>query len=108
MHDENVPIACDMTDAPDTPEERLAEYRRLFNTALIDRDRTATTIRFRFRNTEGVESWTRDLAARETACCSFMRNTVTVVDNEVVWEATTIDDPTARRVLDLFYELGRE
>jgi hypothetical protein len=32
------PITCDLTDAPDTAEERTAEYGRLFAQALIGRD----------------------------------------------------------------------
>ena len=31
------PIACDMTGAPDTGPERLAEYARLFETAYLGR-----------------------------------------------------------------------
>ena len=31
----STPIACDMSTARDTPEERLAEYRRLFAQALV-------------------------------------------------------------------------
>ena len=38
-----------MTDAPDTTDERLAEYHRLFGTDLIGRERTDTGIQFRFR-----------------------------------------------------------
>ena len=35
------PIACDFTTAGDTPEERLAEYGRVFDYALTQRVRTA-------------------------------------------------------------------
>src|SRR5215217_5034839 len=63
------PIACDMTDAPDTPEERIAEYDRLFSRTFVGRERTPAGIRFRLRADDGVEAWVRDLAAREQACC---------------------------------------
>jgi len=33
----NAPIACDMTAAEDSLAERLAEYRRLFDQALLAR-----------------------------------------------------------------------
>jgi hypothetical protein len=56
------PIACDMTDAPDTAEERMAEYGRLFARSLTGRERTAGGIRFRFRAEDGVEAWVRDPA----------------------------------------------
>jgi hypothetical protein len=51
----------------------------------------------------GIEAWARDLAARENACCAFMTHTIS--DDHVLSHATTIDDPSARAVLDLFYEL---
>ena len=35
------PIACDMSTAPDTPDQRLAEYRELFVRALVRRERRA-------------------------------------------------------------------
>jgi hypothetical protein len=35
------PVACDMSGAPDTPAERLEEYRRLFDGFLLGRERSA-------------------------------------------------------------------
>jgi hypothetical protein len=98
-------IACDMTDAPDTGPERLAEYARLFDSALISRERTPTAMRWWLRNDEGTEAWAKDLAARENACCAFMTTTVTAVGDRLLWESTAIDDPAAREVLDMMYEL---
>jgi hypothetical protein len=99
------PIVCDMTGAPDTPAQRVDEYARLFARAYLARERTDAGVRWRFDAACGIEAWARDLAARENACCAFMRHTVRVVDAEVWWDMTTIDDTTARAVLDLFYEL---
>jgi hypothetical protein len=99
------PIACDMSNAPDTPEQRLDEYARLFETAFVGRQRTQSGVRWRLSAEPGIEAWARDLAAREDACCTFMQNTITVVGEEVLWDAATIDDPAAHSVLDLFYEL---
>ena len=43
-----IPVVCDLTDAPDTAEERIAEYRRLFDGHLIetvdDRRRRAVSL----------------------------------------------------------------
>ena len=101
------PIVCDMTDAPDTAPDRMAEYRRLFAEALIARERTPEGIRFRFRTggSDGVEAWVRDLAAREKACCPFFDFSVGSSGDEVHWDATVVDDDIARAVLDEFYAL---
>ena len=73
-----VPIVCDMTHAPDTGEERVAEYQRLFDSpAYLGRRRTSGAIRFCFRSEPGLAEWIRDLAAREKACCAFFEFTNT-------------------------------
>jgi hypothetical protein len=94
-----------MTDAPDTAAERLAEYERLFTESLIGRERAHGGIRFRFRAGRGLEEWVRDLAAREKACCAFFSFVVSVHDDEVWWDASVVDDPVARQILDEFYRL---
>jgi hypothetical protein len=99
------PIACDMTSAPDTPAERMMEYRRLFTLALVGRERTAEGIRLRFRAGDGVEAWVRDLAAREKACCPFFNSHIDTNGEEVHWNANVIDDDIARAVVDEFYTL---
>lgn len=101
-------VVCDLTDAPDSGEERLREYSRLFEVAFISRERTEVGMRWRLRAGEGIEAWARDLAARENACCAFMTNTITPDADHVWWEATTIDDDSARAVLDFFYELPEQ
>jgi hypothetical protein len=99
------PIVCDMTDAPDTGPERLAEYARLFDTAYLGRDRDQASARWLLRAGPGVEEWARDLADRENACCAFMTNTVTREGDLVIWQVTTIDDEAAKAVLDVFHDL---
>lgn len=101
----DTPIVCDMTTASDTEEERLAEYRRLFADALIDRARTAEGIRYRFRATPGIEARVRDLAAREKACCAFFAIEVSVVGDEVRWDIAVPDNDMARAILDGLYAL---
>ena len=102
---QNPPVACDMTGAPDTGPERLAEYARLFDAAYLSRERDDTGVRWLLRAAPGIEEWAGDLAGRENACCAFMTNTITRDGDLVIWHATTIDDPTARATLDLFYDL---
>src|SRR5688572_12560468 len=101
-------IACDMTEAPDTAQERMAEYDRLFTQALAGRDRTGSAVRLRFRADDGVEAWVRDLAAREKACCPFYDFGVSITDGQVWWDISLVagvtDDPhTARTLLDTCY-----
>jgi hypothetical protein len=99
------PVACDLSRAPDTLAERMAEYRRLFAGFLIGRERSEAGISFRFRADPGVEDWVRDLAGREQDCCAFFRFTVGASDREVRWAASVIDDDAARQVLADFYLL---
>jgi hypothetical protein len=99
------PIVCDMTKAPDTAVERVADYERLFSSALIGRERTDRSIRFRFRSDEGVEGLVRDLAEREKACCAFITSTVTSHGDEIRWDASVVDDAIARQILTEFYLL---
>lgn len=102
-------IACDLTDAADTAEERMAEYDRLFTQALAGRDRTADGVRLRFRAEEGVEAWVRDLAVREKACCPFYNFAVIATGGEVWWDISLVDgvaegdQNTARTMLDGYY-----
>lgn len=101
----DTPIVCDMSSASDTVPERIAEYRRLFAQALTGREKTAAGIRFRLRAEPGVEEWVRDLAAREKDCCAFYDFTVTVADDQVLWDATVVDDEVARALLEEFYAI---
>ncbi len=101
----DTPVVCDLTGDPDTAEERLAEYQRLFAAALAGRERTAEGIRFRFRAEPGVEGWVRDLAAREKACCAFLAFEVTGHGEQVWWDVAVSDSDSARVVLEQFYGL---
>jgi len=102
----DTPVACDLSSAPDTPEQRLDEYHRLFGQALVGRERVGNNgVRFRLRAEDGIEAWVRDLAAREEACCAFFAFEITNTGGEVVWDAEVIDGDTARAVLDEFYHL---
>ena len=103
--DPDAPIACDMSAARDTPEERLAEYGELFQRALIGRERRpdAVVLTFAAQAREQVE----DLARREHDCCPFAEHGVDVVGDEVRWTtANTIHgDGAVDDMLDALYEL---
>jgi hypothetical protein len=99
------PIVCDMTDAPDTAAERLAEYKHLYGTALVARERIGEGIRFRFRAEPGLDDRVRDLAAREKACCAFFTFEIATHGDEVWMDAWVVDDDVARKVLDEYYRL---
>ena len=116
--DASTPIVCDMTNAPDTDVERLAEYRRLFtHAAFLGRERTSEGIRFRFRAEPGIAMWVRDLATREKACCAFFAFDITTHGTthgttdgdadggEVRYDVAVIDDDLARAILEEYYAL---
>jgi hypothetical protein len=86
---ENAPIACDMSDARDTPDERLLEYETLFARSLLRLERTAgaVVLAFRAEAREQVE----DLARREAACCPFADYRVELREGELIWTITAVD-----------------
>jgi hypothetical protein len=105
-----IPIVCDLTNARDTAEERMAEYGRLFAQSLTGRERTEQRVRLRFRADDGVEAWVRDLAAREKACCSFYDFRISATAGEVCLDIGLVDgvadgdEDMARSMLDEFYD----
>ena len=73
----NAQIACDLTDAPDTPDERIAEYGRLFQRALAGRERTADAVELTGSPRSPVSpSGSPTSREREGACCPFMSHHV--------------------------------
>lgn len=98
------PLVCDLTGSGETPGDRLAEYRRLFDTALLARLRTAGGIRFRFRSEAVDEAQLRELAAREQACCPFFDMEIRRVGEELWWD-TAVSQPDGGFVLEEFYRL---
>jgi hypothetical protein len=66
---------------------RLAEFDTLFATAARSVERLGPThVRMRLTGDAGLADTVRDLTAREAACCSFFRFTVTPAA-----EAVTLD-----------------
>ncbi|MFI6742752.1 hypothetical protein ACIBI9_58505 [Nonomuraea sp. NPDC050451] len=101
----STPIVCDMTTAPDTPQQRLDEYRHLFGRYLLGREKTAEGIRFRLRAEPGVEEQVRDLAAREKACCAFFAFGIRLDGEQVLWDCAVSDNDAARALLEEYYQL---
>ncbi len=84
----------------------MSEYGRLFDHALIGRERTSAGLTFRFKARPGVDEWVRDLCEREAACCPFFDYTIsTTGDGEFVWLIATDGDPVAESILDEMYRL---
>ena len=102
-------IACDMSTAADTPDERLQAYARLFEHALVRRERHATDAVFAFRADAGTRETVEELARREAACCPFLDYRVETVGDEVVWTMTNVvtgpDRAAADATLDAFHAL---
>jgi hypothetical protein len=102
----DAPIACDMSTAIDTPDERLAEYAHLFEAALVRRERLEHAVVFVFRATTGARAKVDDLARREAACCPFMDYRVETVGDEVIYTITNpVDEPDVDTMLDAVYAL---
>jgi hypothetical protein len=105
----DAPIACDMSTASDTPDERLAQYGRLFERALVRRDRHHHSIVFAFRATPGTRAQVEDLARREAACCPFLDYRVEATGDEVSYTITNpstgLERADADVTLDAFYAL---
>jgi hypothetical protein len=99
----DAPIACDMTTAPDTPEERLAEYGHLFARALVARERSDNAVVFTFAAKPGVWEWIADLVTREAACCPFFSYEVEHRDGNIVWSTRTDAGPATQAMLDEYY-----
>jgi hypothetical protein len=82
-------VACDMTAAADTLAERMAEYRRLFDHALLGRESTDSSTTFRLADRPGVQEWLLDLVRREAACCPFLSYEVDTqcdpAGEQIVW-----------------------
>jgi hypothetical protein len=103
----DVPIACDMSTAQDTPDDRFAEYGRLFERALIGRERHDDSVVLRF--TSDAREAVEDLVRREAACCPFVDYSVDIIGDDVVWTTTNLrsgdDRADVDTILEALYEL---
>ena len=104
----DAPVACDMSTAVDTPDKRLREYERLFERALVGRERHADSVVLTFRADPDVRAWVDDLVRREAACCPFVDYRVETVGDAVIWTtANTNQREGAEALFDAFDDLAR-
>jgi hypothetical protein len=98
----DAPIVCTIRP-DDDPEEWMRQYRTLFaDDAYLTRERTASGVRWTFRNDDGIEPRVRALAAIEQRCCAFLRITVSVADGQVHWDLVGPAD--AQPFLDEYFQ----
>jgi hypothetical protein len=100
----DAPIACDMSTAEDTADERLADYHRQFERALLRRERREDGVVFTFRAGGGTRDALRDLARREAACCPFLDYRVEAVGDEVIWTTSNSRTGGERAAIDAFLD----
>ena len=105
----DAPVACDMSSAVDTPDERVREYARLFESALVRRERRSDSVVLAFRTDPDVRAWVDELVRREAACCPFVDYRVETVGSDVIWTTTNTlvgeQRASADVILDAFHEL---
>jgi hypothetical protein len=87
---------------------RVAEFDDLFATAVRAVERVAPTT-LRLHLDEAAEATARDLAARETGCCSFFTFTFEPAGGEAMAVVMDVAVPAAHvAVLDALAERARE
>jgi hypothetical protein len=83
--------------------QRTTDFRRLFDNTVLARTRDEHNVVWRLRATERSEGESHRLAALEARCCDGIRFDVRREGDEIVWRIA--GPPSARSVLDAFYEL---
>jgi hypothetical protein len=103
----DAPVACDMSGAGDTADERLRAYSDLFERALVSRERRPDAVVFRFRAQPGIREAGEDLARRESACCPFLDYRIETDGSEVIWTTTNARTGSERASADVILDLFR-
>jgi hypothetical protein len=98
----DAPVACDLSTAEDTAQERLADYQRQFERALMRRERREDGVVFTFRADGGTREALHDLARREAACCPFLDYRVEAIGDEVIWTISSAG--IGRAAIDAFLD----
>jgi hypothetical protein len=93
-----------MSTAPDTPDERVAEWAELFDRALLHRERRVDSVVFTFRADPGRPKQLKDLARREHACCPFLDFRVETDGDNVVWTTANVVTGDERDSIDAFLD----
>jgi hypothetical protein len=100
----DAPIACDMSTAQDTPDQRFADYARLFERALLRRERRDDGVVLAFGAEGGTREVLEDLARREAACCPFFDYRIEAAGNEVIWTIANLLDAPERAAVDVMLD----
>ena len=100
----DAPIACDMSTAQDTPDERFADYARLFERALLRRERREDGVVLAFGADGGTRETLEDLARREAACCPFFDHRIEAAGNEVIWTVANVIAGPERAAVDVMLD----
>ena len=85
---------------------RLDEFDALFAESVRTVERTADTVRMHLTGATGLRGRVRDLAERETACCSFFTFLVDGHDGDLRLEISA--PPERRDILIALAERARE
>lgn len=97
-------IACDMSTASDTPDQRMAEWRELFDNALVRRERHADSVELYFRADPGRREQLEDLARREHACCPFLDLRLSAAGDELIWTTSNVLSGDEHGAIDAFLD----
>ena len=100
----DAPVACDLSAAQDTAEERLADYQRQFDRALLRRERRGDSVVFTFCADGGTRAALHDLARGEAACCPFLDYRVETIGDNVIWTTSNPRDGSERPGIDAFLD----
>jgi len=77
---------------------RLAEFDRLFATAVRRVERRGDAVRLHLAGDRGLGAEVRDLTARETSCCSFFTFAIDGTDQELTLDVSV--PPARQDILD--------
>jgi len=85
---------------------RLAEFDDLFATAVRRVERHGPALRLRLSGAAGLAETVRDLAARESSCCSFFSFGVSGSDDDLTLDVSV--PPARQEILDALAERATE
>lgn len=85
---------------------RLAEFDDLFATSVRSVRRRGDGVRLHLAGTEGLLERVRDLASRETSCCSFFTFTIEGTDQDLTLDVSV--PPARQEILDALAERAQE
>lgn len=100
-HEAGAPTVCRLP--LEERAQRTSEFRELFASREVARERSLHGVRWTFAADAGSEAESVRLAALEERCCDGIKIRIHREGEAVVWDIT--GPPTASSLLDTFYEL---